>query len=266
MKFIGLLMINTEDDILEQTLAMHAAIVDWFYVLDGTVPNTDSQITCRSHPKCSGYTVDADLPRPPYTDKPKDGYRQHLYEQAVRDHGVDNWFLLLHGDEVWTFDPRSIVHQHPEAGGFVFPLPCYFPREGQVWLDWLSPIANLTWHLGPGWPEFRMFRGNPGVHYDLHQHFNTRPHGLRNVVGVDRPIKHYPYRHPLVQRARAALHQRTGFDPDNYQHIIHGDKMFWDDEMIDEWRQSDCFKLLGNDAQSPPGGAESPRERQKAAA
>lgn len=225
MKFIGLLMINGENDILEDTLAINAEYVDAFYVLDGTVPNDESERICHGHPKCHGYTRDADLP-PSYPANPVDGYRQHLYEQAVTDYGYDNWFLLLHGDEVWTEDPRAIVTD--SADGYCFQLPFFFPRAGEEWDYARSPLDQLTWRLGPGWPEFRMFRGGPGVRFAKSQHFNVTPQGIGRIAWVADPILHYPYRSPEVQRERAA----QTWDPDNYQHVTDRDAVYWTDEMI----------------------------------
>ncbi len=231
MKFIGLLMINGEDDILLDTLAANTPLLDAFYVLDGTEPNTVSQRICAWNPKCKGYTQDREL-LPPYPANPVDGYRQHLYEQAVDRYGYDNWFLLLHGDEVWTFDPRDIIEQAPEADGFTFLLPFYFPRAGECWDDNRSPIEQLLWSLGPGFPEFRMFRGNPDVRFDPNQHNNVTPQGLRNRVNMHAEIRHYLYRSPANQRARARRHSRNGFSPDNYRRIIEDDAVYWSDEMI----------------------------------
>ncbi len=146
------------------------------------------------------------------------------------DHGSNNWFLLLHGDEIWTFDPRDVMSG--DHDGYVFRLPFYFPKDGEPWDKYQHPVDQLLWSLGPGWPEFRMFRGNPRVKYDYAQHFNVRPQGLESVVTCDQEILHYPYRSPKVQRARAARHERTQFDPDNYQHIVNDDQVFWTDDMI----------------------------------
>jgi len=265
VNYIGLLMINHENDILADVLATHCEIVDAFYVLDGTVPNTTSRDICESFDRCGGYATDSELPRPPYPSGTTCGYRKFPHEMAVEDYGPNNWFLELHGDEIWTFDPRDVVANHLSADGFVFPLPFYFPREGQEWDDTRSPLDQLTWSLGPGWPEFRMFRGNPDVHFREEQHFNTQPQGIQRVVRVDLPIEHYPYRSPRVQRERAAIHERTGFDPDNYRHILDDGQVFWTDEMIARYQQKDCFRDLHNDTEHPlyghrvaPAGQEAP--------
>lgn len=239
MTYIGLLMISHEDDVLEAVLQEHTKIVETFYVLDGTEPVRDSEAICRSFRECAGYTHDSDLPAE-YGPVPRDGWRQYLYEQAVADNGFDNWFLLLHGDEVWTFDPEHVMEMRAGADGFVFPLPCYFPRE--EWDYNRTAFEQLTWHLSPGWPEFRMFRGAPHVHYDVTQHFDVTPRGLRNIVRIPHPIKHYPYRSPEVQRQRAQRHEQTGFDPDNYRHIVDGDNVIWDEAMIAGWLGTPHFR------------------------
>ncbi len=227
---IGLLLVAHENDILERVLAEHEKIVDCFYVLDGTWPNKQSRYFCRSYKKCEGYWTDADLPRPPYPEGTVCGYRGFIYDKAVEDHGWDHWFLELHGDEVWTFHPEDAIAAHPGADGFIFPLPFYFPRE--PWKRGVHALDQLRWNLRPGWPEFRRFHGSPNVGFDPNQHFNTQPHGLEHVVSSSLPIKHYPYRSPAAQRAKAKLHTKTGFDPANYQHVVNGDHVRWTDEMI----------------------------------
>ncbi len=224
MKYLGLLTINAEDDILERTLEHNAQFVDAFYVLDGTAPTGVSETICLANPKCAGYTCDWDLPAE-YGTQPRDGWRQHLYQQAITDHGFDNWFLLLHGDEVWTQDPREHVGV---ASGYIYRLPFYFPRAGETWDYMWHPIDQLQWRLGPGWPEFRMFRGSPEVGYDPLQHFNVTPDGIRSFANVAAPILHYPYRSPHAQRGRA----KQTWDPDNYRHVIEGDEVYWTDERI----------------------------------
>lgn len=242
MKFIGLLMLSHEDDILMPVLVSHALIVDAFYVLDGTRPNAYSRRTCETFIQCASYTHDSE-----YEGRVVDGARQLLYEQAVADHGYDNWFLILHGDEVWSTDPRVVVAENPGADSFVFPLPCYFPRASEGWDKALPPLAQLRWHLRPGWPELRMFMGAPGVSFDPDQHFNVTPRGLSSMRRVEYPIRHYLYRSPAVQRERARRHLQTGFDPDNYRHIIERDEVLWTDEMIASWQQQACWAELVRD-------------------
>jgi hypothetical protein len=239
---IGLLMINGENDVLDRTLDANSRFVDAFYVLDGTTPNDTSRRICESHGKCWGYIADQDLPRPRFPDRPVDGYRQAIYELAIADHGHDNWFLLLHGDEVWTGMPGPadrFIHD-----GFNFPLPFFFPRDGEPWDYNVHPLDQLRWNLGPGYPEMRMFRGSKDVRFLESQHFNVTPTGLNNVGWCDYPIRHYLYRSPEAQRARAAQHQASGFDPDNYQHITDGQAVYWTDDMIDERQQQSFFRDL----------------------
>jgi len=242
--FIGLLMVADENDILRETLAAHERIIDCFYVLDGTVPNQESEAICRASPKCSGYWTDADLPRPPYPEDPVDGYRQVLYEAATAEHGFDHWFLLLHADEVWTFDPAQAVQEHPEAQGIIFPLPLYFPRE---WVDDVPPLEQLRWSLRPGYPELRMFRGGPRVEFHPAQHFDVTPVGVTSKATSQRVIRHYAYRAPAVQRARAARHIETGFDPDNHRHIVDRDETIWDDSRIASYQQQTYWTELACD-------------------
>lgn len=237
--FIGLLMIADEDDVLERTLNHNAKFVDKFYVLDGSVDQSRSALICCSHPKFGGYLSDDMLPKPPYPKKPVDGYRQALLDRAYDEHGYDHWFLLLHGDEMWTGLPSM-----PGYDGFIFPLPFYFPREGEPWDDERHPLDQLHWNLSPGWPEFRLFRGGSNVFFDPEQHFNVTPLGLSRITHCPLPIKHYPYRAPRVQRYRAERHRLTGFDPDNYEHIRGEKGVYWTDAMIERRQRSANFTNL----------------------
>jgi hypothetical protein len=242
---IGLTMIADEDDVLAELVAHHESLVDVFYVLDGTWPNDYSKKVTTDSVRCAGYTMDAELPRPPYPVGTVCGYRKFLHDQAVEEHGPDNVFVLLHGDEVWTTTPEQVLREHPEADGFVFRLPFYFPRE--EWDNSLSPLEQLRWNLQPGFPEFRMFRGDESKSYSPTQHFNVSPSNVRKTVTVSHPIRHYLFRSPEVQKIRAERHAATGYDPSNYEHILYEDKFIWTDSMIQTWQMNPNFRDLVRD-------------------
>lgn len=230
-------MSSHEDDILPATLAANSEFVDCFYALDGTIPNTESRRIIIGHPKCSGYVTDSELD---YGPVPRDGWRQKLLELATEDHGADHWFLILHGDELWT----GLPDLDTDSDAFMFPLPCFFPRAGEEWDEARPPVEQLRWHLGPGAREVRMFKGGPGVAYDPHQHSNVVPAGINRIGGCEKPIRHYLYRSPQVQRDRAKRHAKTGFDPANYQHILDRDAVYWTDNMIEHERRHQHYRDL----------------------
>jgi len=234
VKLIGLMMTAHDEDVAEDVLARSMAKPDELYVLDGSD-------TRAALPEWTRYWRDTDVP---WSGPPRDGWRQWLYDRAVADHGTDHWFLVLHSDEVWTFDPRGLPFKYPEADGFAFRLPCWFPRSGTPWQIGVPALAQIHWSLGPGWPEFRMFRGGEGVRFDPSQHFDVRPTGLSSVVQTELTIEHYPYRSPASQRRRARHHDDTGFDPDNYRHVSDGSELFWTDERIASWMQKPCWGEL----------------------
>lgn len=242
--FIGLLMNSHEDDVLEATLANNLQFCDTFYVLDGTVPNTESKAICEATGKLGGYITDVELPKPPFTEKPVCGYRRAIHELAVADHGTDHWFLILHGDEWWEFDPRDFAGQS-DADCYVFNLPFYFPRD--EWDYNQHPLDQLKWNFRPGYPEPRMFKGSDDVFYDARQQWNAAPQGLKNVEDRPEAIRHYLFRSPDNQRARAARHVETGFDPDNYQHITSQDRVYFDAELIQKYQSSPMFAQLVKD-------------------
>lgn len=235
MKHIGLLMVNEENDILQRTLDHNAEFVDCFYVMDGAC--SDKSLRTYRTEKCYGYWQDADVRDDRrYPDQPCDGYRGFLLDEAIRDHGPDNWFLLLHGDEIWTQDPREITSRiNRQRVAVVYNLPFFIPRDGEPWDYDMHPLDQLHWMLGPGWPEVRMFRGAPGVRYRPDQHFNVTPDGIELMWYADAPILHYPYRSPEQQAKRA----QVTFDPDNYRQVG-----YWTDEMIREQMSRPQFREL----------------------
>lgn len=89
-----------------------------------------------------------------------------------------------------------------------------------------------------------MFRGGRDVAYDPEQHFNVIPNGTNPLGRCDKPIRHYLFRSPDVQRARAKRHLETGFDPGNYRHILEEDAVYWTDERIAEYQRHDCYRDL----------------------
>ena len=220
---IGLLMIRDENDILEDTLSRNAKLVDCFYVLDGSMDAERSYEICGSTGKLAGSALDQELERPVV-----DGIRDVLLDWACLDYlRTDHWFLLLHGDELWTFDPDEVIAEHPRADGFEFCLPFTFPRS---WDDSKSAFEQLDEFMAPGWPEFRMFKGGSGVYFDPAKHFSTTPYGLKNIVRIeDKPILHYLYRSPEQQYAKAARNQE--WSPENWQDLDERGP-FWDDERI----------------------------------
>ena len=235
MKHIGLLMVNEENDILQRTLAHNAEFVDCFYALDGTIPEWTSRDIVAGHEKCARYWHENDLPEWIEPDV-CDGTRGWLHDNAVSDHGPDNWFLLLHGDELWTQDPREITRRiNRQRVAVVYNLPFFIPRDGEPWDYDTHPIDQLHWQLGPGWPEVRMFRGAPGVRYRPDQHFNVTPDGIELMWYADAPILHYPYRSPEQQAKRA----QVTFDPDNYKRVG-----YWTDDMIREQMSRPQFREL----------------------
>lgn len=219
---IGLMMVAEENDILADTLTQHEQIVDCFYALDGTRSDPGySHDTITASEKCAGYLTDRALG----DDHTTDGSRQALLDLAVRDHGSDHWFCLLHADEVWMCDPAEVIVSYPGYDGYLFRLPFYVPRE--PWDNDVHPLDQLHWHFLPGWPEFRMFRGGPDVAYSPGQMFNVTPTGINNTKQTGEVIRHYPYRSPRQQQLRA----KASFDPDNYRHARQR-RYVWTNDMV----------------------------------
>ena len=198
MKLIGLHCHRAEGDILPETLSRNGRWCDAVYTAD--------------------------------PDARTDGAaRGPILDQAYADHGHDNWFLLMHADELWVTDPHAAIDANPDADGITVRLRLAF--NPGAWNSHDSVLRQCTRALAPGWPEFRLFRGGPDVRYAAVQHFNVVPSGITRV-GSDPSaiVNHYPYRSPEQQVARAA----ETWDPDNYRRAP------LDADGIREW-------LLGNE-------------------
>lgn len=177
---IGLLCHRAEDDILAETTAANSRWCDEIYVADPEA------------------RTDGDA-------------RSPILEQAYADHGHDHWFLLAHADEVWVTDPRDSIAANPDADGITIRLRLAF--NDNPWDYEVSVLAQCRRYLVPGWPEFRLFRGGPEVHYASGQHFNVVPSGIsRRAADPAAVVNHYPFRSPESQLRRAG----DSWDPENY--------------------------------------------------
>ena len=224
-------MIADENDVLEHTLARNSTLVDAFYVLDGSEDHKTANEICWDFDNCAGYWRDEYLPKR-YPRETTDGCRQFIYNRAGAECGYDHWFLLLHGDEFWTFDPQEVIDRAPDADGFVFRLPFAFPR---YWDPAKSAADQLSEFMVPGWPEFRMFRGGHDVQFNPEVHFSVTPQGLHRIYQTEKQILHYLYRAPGVQYDRAAKRRR--WSPENWQEL-EARGPFWDDHRISEFCRS----------------------------
>ncbi len=224
---LGIMLIRNENDILMEVLREHVRHCDHIFILDGATEDPEtSRAICKSFPAVS-YFLESELPAL-YSRPIRDGARQFLLDQARRAYGENRgWFVLLHGDEIFVDSPQDIISSYdPFADCLAVDSLLYFLHRDQkpfVWDDNKPLAEQIRWYAGPGWPEIRMFRNRTGVGYEPAQHSNLLPRGISSAFKTNFKLKHYPYRSPKSQAARATDRtQITGFSPGTYRHVLQG--------------------------------------------
>lgn len=245
-RFIGLLMIRTENDVLPESLASMTRYFDRILVLDGT-PKGPERDRCRDilsmHDEVVAVFADEDVGAPI-----RDGARQILLDEARSQFGVDNWIGILHGDEFHDNSPADLLRRHnPLLDPSIRVRVIHHFLHTDDAADWEEratlPVAERVRHyMWPGIPETRFFFDNGVRNYRLQQHSQVVPRGLRIGPLVDGyHIRQYNYRSPqqALDRATDRLSREwqeahyaqmldnafvaTLFDPENpdasYEHL-----------------------------------------------
>ena len=203
---IGLMMIRNEHDVLAEALRNHSCFCRAIYVLDGS--RGEAQIAtreiCERFPKVEGYWHDDETG---YEQPLRDGARQLLLERAREAHGLNNWFALLHGDELWGEDPRPKLEIPDRPCAVLTQLYHFFPHSSDR-DSWSFPgngaiEATARWYMMPPGKEHRLFFDTGEHNYEVTQHSRTIPPGIPETT-LPIAIKHYSYRTPeqAYQRAR----------------------------------------------------------------
>jgi hypothetical protein len=212
---VGLMLIKDEQDVLEETLSNHLKFCDMIFVLDGTI-GTDRDISysiCRD--KVYGYWTDEEVGR-----TIRDGSRQFLLDKARDVVGSNNWYVVLHGDEIWGSDPRPLMMDEHEIA-YAVKFYHFFPHISQrsCWEFGKKSIEKCCeWYMVPPTPEVRIFF-DAGLNYDYSKHSRTVPIGLR-VEQSDLIVKSYNYRSPEQAHRRAVDRKITGWQTNHYAHLL----------------------------------------------
>ncbi|GEM_PF-487135 len=202
---IGIMVIRNENDILKQVMDFCTGYCDHIFVLDGTDDNPElSRSICSSYQNVTYYTEDAlpdGYPRPI-----RDGCRQFLLERAREKYGYQGWFVLLHGDEIFVDRPSDIVKKYGKLFGCITvdSMVFFIHKEQETFsYDHNKPLSQqIYWYSGPGWPETRIFKNDPGINYDPIKH-GVVPDGILINYKTTCKIKHYTFRSPEQQIKRA---------------------------------------------------------------
>lgn len=232
---IGLLMICDEQDMLEEALRNHSIFCDFIFVLDGTTGEgqKESERICRNCPSVAGYWADAETG---YPQPVKDGARKFLHEKARERFGVDNWYVVLHGDEIWGDDPRVIIEKAGQAKeGIAVLLYHFFPHtsQQQSW-DYKPGKSSIeecaTYYMLPGIREERLFLDTGANHYSENWHSKVIPVGLKREE-TKYVVKQYNYRTPEQAHRRSVQREESNWQRNHYQHLLENADNFFIDTL-----------------------------------
>ena len=222
MQHIGLLMTYNEEDIVKETLSHNRQFFDAIYALDGSTDNTASIIN--QFPEVKYLIKDQDIfPKRVI----KDGVRQFLLEKAQEERGYDGWFTLLHGDEWLVDDPRLIAQKADKQKAERInwrPLNFFLHTSQKETYSEKNSIAKEVVFFEPGVNlEIRQFKNKKGIFYDLNQHNNLVPYGIKWKPLLDFPIfRHYVVRSvkQLQNRAYTSTQDNNGFGNSSDKQIL----------------------------------------------
>ena len=229
-RLIGLMMIRDEQDMLAEALRNHVRFCDAIFVLDGTQGDTlrTSRDICLAFPQVVGHWQDDEaghkLPL-------RDGARQFLLERARERFGLNHWYAILHGDEIWSEDPRlHCTPAQPDLHGIAVNLYHFFPHISQrdSWSfhagDSIEALAQ--WYMLPPIPEHRLFWDSGSYDYVFDAHSRTIPSGMPwrqcNII-----LRQYNYRTPEQAHRRAVERKRQHWQENHYQHLLDGPAGFF---------------------------------------
>ena len=236
-KMIGIMMIRNENDILKETLQNLVKVYDRIFILDGTEPDEEflnSKQILEEFDEVKLILRDKDTPGP---FPVRDGARQYLLEMVRKRYGVNNWIGILHGDEVYTRDPRQFLRRiNPELNPVVRVRVCHFflhaDDADNLEEIKLIPVQERVRHfMWPGTPEDRFFYDDGKCNYDPSRHsvvvpftefkYNYKP--LDNFI-----IKQYNFRNPEQMARRASQRIESAWQKNHYEHIARESLFFVD--------------------------------------
>jgi hypothetical protein len=228
---IGLLMIRHEADMLAEALTNHSRFCDAIFVLDGTEgpEQSVSEEICRSFNSVKEYWTDAQTG---YPFPLRDGARRFLLERSRARDGNGNWHAVLHGDEIWSTDPRLVLNDRPEGkDGIGVYLYHFFPHVSQSknwsYVPYTGSIeACARYYMLPGIIEERLFLDSGACHYEAGRHSKVIPVGLEKWQS-EIAVKQYNYRTPEQAHRRALSRRDSLWQSNHYQHLVDSAEAFF---------------------------------------
>jgi len=235
-RLIGIMMIKNENDMLRETLNNLTKIYDRIFILDGTEPEEEFY---KGNKILNEFEEVKLVLRDSETKGPfplRDGARKYLLERVREDYGKNNWIGVLHGDELYTKDPRLLLKNvNPKKAPVIKIRLCHFFLHSDDEMNWGKlknyPVEKrVTHYMWPGTPEDRLFYDNGKINYDPKKHKLVVPYGhhVKRIMMDDFIIKQYNYRNPEQMELRAKQRIESTWQNNHYGHIYNDKKYFVD--------------------------------------
>jgi hypothetical protein len=201
-------MTYNEADIIEEMMEHNRHFVDTVFVLDGSDDGTDKILS--SYKEVEKIFKDQDVT----SSQVRDYHRQALLEAAHQRYGTGHWFTLMHGDEFFYDNPRTIAEQADKQGAkrVNWAAMQFFIHTTDEPLATTKKVQErLTWY-SPFWLEIRQFKSSKVTRYQEGKHGSVVPDGVGWQPYSKVPIfKHYPYRTPQQMQQRLETMKQRGF-------------------------------------------------------
>ena len=209
MRFIGLMMIRDEDDIISQTLSHLLTWIDALYVID--LGSTDQTWEIIQDAAAKDRRV------VPYMSKPilyVDSLRSVLFDHYRDQFRPGDWIMKIDADEFYHVPPPQFVGERVGRLDGCVHLLWYFFRlttaEVNAYESGLNVLEDRKRPIEQrrrmykiaGYSEPRMFRYRRGMRW---YHTNNWPFNTGYVARERIPIRHYPHRDPPQMQRRYRL-------------------------------------------------------------
>jgi glycosyltransferase involved in cell wall biosynthesis len=244
MKFICLLPVRDEADIIGQSLAALLRWADRIYIFDtGSLDQTWEivQQFARQDRRVAPLRKE-----PVYFSEPRlRGYMFHIARQEMRE---GDWFLRVDADEFHHLPPPEFVKTRMRPGETVAYHQYYDFRllqsEADAWergqetlADRRRPIEDRRRHYTIStYSEPRLCRYRPSMQWPQTVSF---PYNAGYVARERLPIRHYPHRDPAQLHRRCRLRALMLADPHNRSH--------WTCPELHPWAEREWKKFVTPD-------------------
>lgn len=248
-------MTRQEGDIIREVMKEYERQgIDAIYALDSSEDDTLGIIRESPIVRYAATDREAGVDRSTIAD----GARQLLFERAVQEHGWDNWFFSLAGDEIYHCSIREVAARtDPSQYRLLYTLGCTFLLHGSeaATIDQEDPVISIQerrrWHFFFR-QEPRAFHGEAGMAFDAKEKRRNYPHWQGDSERAGQPdvkygisphmlfVKNYPARSPEQWRWRIADRRDRDWAPP-YAPFLPGLYIHHLKDVWQNWYNPDVF-------------------------